>query len=306
MTQCWKTANDPSIAPAPFPPGSARPGGSAGAMNGQDAKADKAGMWGGRFAEATDAFVARFTASVGFDCRLARHDIQGSVAHANMLHAIGILDDDEHRALVGGLASIRAEIENGEFAWDAALEDVHMNIESRLTELVGEAGKKLHTGRSRNDQVATDVRLWLRDRIDEIDARLAALMTALVQLAEDHVDTAMPGFTHLQAAQPVTFAHHLMAWFEMAHRDRDRFRDCRRRVNISPLGSAALAGTTFPIDRAGTAAELGFDAPAANSLDAVSDRDFAIEFCAAASLAAVHLSRWCEELVLWTSPQWDS
>ncbi len=267
-------------------------------------KDDKASMWGGRFTEPTDDFVARFTASVDFDKRLYSYDIQGSIAHANMLHSIGVLDGDERQAIVAGLTAIRAEIDRDAFVWNEMLEDVHMNIEARLTELVGEAGKKLHTGRSRNDQVATDMRLWLRDRIDEIDKRLSALMARLADLAEAHVDTAMPGFTHLQTAQPITFAHHLLAWFEMACRDRDRFRDCRRRVNVSPLGSAALAGTTFPIDRARTAAELGFIAPAANSLDAVSDRDFAIEFCAAASLAAIHFSRWCEELVLWTSPQW--
>ncbi len=261
-------------------------------------------MWGGRFAEPTDAFVARFTASVDVDKRLYHHDIRGSIAHANGLHAAGVLAADEHRAIVEGLEAIEAEIERGEFAWDPALEDVHMNIESRLTELVGEAGKKLHTARSRNDQVATDVRLWLRDAIGDIDRGLLQLMRGIVDLASQHTETVMPGLTHLQTAQPVTFAHHLMAWFEMARRDRGRFRDCLARANVSPLGSAALAGTTFPIDRAAAASELGFDAPAANSLDAVSDRDFAVEFCAAASLTAVHLSRWCEEIVLWMSPQW--
>ena len=261
-------------------------------------------MWGGRFSSPTDAFVARFTASVDVDWRLFDHDIQGSIAHANGLAAAGVLSEADRDAIVEGLNGIHAEIERGEFTWNPALEDVHMNIEARLTELVGEAGKRLHTGRSRNDQVATDVRLWLRDRIDEIDQRLTGLMARLVDQASEHTETVMPGLTHLQAAQPVTFAHHLMAWFEMACRDRERFRDCRKRVNVSPLGSAALAGTTFPIDRLAVAAELGFDSASANSLDAVSDRDFAIEFCAAASLAAVHLSRWCEELVLWTSPQW--
>ena len=264
----------------------------------------KASLWGGRFAEPTDKFVARFTASVDFDARLNHYDIQGSIAHADMLHRIGVLSPEEHRAIVEGLAAIRAEIERGDFVWDEALEDVHMNIEARLTERIGDAGKKLHTGRSRNDQVATDVRLWLRDRIDAIDQSLSALMAGLLDVATEHTETVMPGFTHLQPAQPITFAHHLLAWFEMVHRDRDRFRDCRRRVNVSPLGSAALAGTTFPIDRASTATALGFAAPAANSLDAVSDRDFAMEFCATAGIAAVHLSRWCEELVLWTSPQW--
>ena len=264
----------------------------------------KPSMWGGRFSEPTAEFVARFTASVDVDRRLYRQDIQGSIAHANALAVAGVLSADDCDAIVRGLATIRAEIEAGEFAWDPALEDVHMNIEARLTELVGDAGKRLHTGRSRNDQVATDVRLWLRDRLDEIDERLTDLMTGLVDLASEHTETVMPGLTHLQTAQPITFAHHLMAWFEMASRDRERFRDCHKRVNVSPLGSAALAGTTFPIDRFAVAAELGFDSASANSLDAVSDRDFAIEFCAAASLAAVHLSRWCEELVLWNSPQW--
>ena len=264
----------------------------------------KPSMWGGRFSAPPAEFVARFTASVDVDRRLSHHDIQGSIAHANALKAAGVLGADDCDAIVGGLAAIRTEIERGDFTWDPALEDVHMNIEARLTELIGDAGKRLHTGRSRNDQVATDVRLWLRDRIDVIDGRLTDLMTRLVDLASAHTDTVMPGLTHLQTAQPITFAHHLMAWFEMACRDRERFRDCRKRVNVSPLGSAALAGTTFPIDRLAVARELGFDAASANSLDAVSDRDYAIEFCAAASLAAVHLSRWCEELVLWTSPQW--
>lgn len=264
----------------------------------------KPSMWGGRFSEPTNEFVARFTASVDVDRRLYRHDIQGSIAHANALAAAGVLTDADRDDIVGGLRAIRAEIERGEFVWNPALEDVHMNIEARLTELVGEAGKRLHAGRSRNDQVATDMRLWLRDRIDGIDRRLTDLMTCLVDRAGEHTETVVPGLTHLQTAQPITFGHHLMAWFEMASRDRERFRDCRKRVNVSPLGSAALAGTTFVIDREASAAELGFAAVAANSLDAVSDRDFAIEFCAAASLAAVHLSRWCEELVLWISPQW--
>ena len=261
-------------------------------------------MWGGRFTEPTDAFVARFTSSVDVDKRLYRQDIAGSQAHARMLHAIGVLTATERDAIVAGLTDIRTEIEQGTFAWDPALEDVHMNIESRLVERIGEAGKKLHTGRSRNDQVATDIRLWLRETIDAVDAQLSEVLARLTDLADAHTETVMPGYTHLQSAQPVTFAHHLMAWFEMAHRDRDRFRDCRKRVNVSPLGSAALAGTSFPVDRATTARELDFDAPAANSLDAVSDRDFALEFCAAASITAVHLSRWCEELVAWASPQW--
>ena len=260
--------------------------------------------WGGRFSEPTEAFVARFTASVDFDARLGKHDIRGSIAHANMLRSINVLAEDEHAAVLDGLATIEREIDAGAFRWDPALEDVHMNIEARLTALIGDAGKKLHTARSRNDQVATDVRLWLRDQIDAVDQALTTLAKRLLDLAGAHTTTAMPGFTHLQVAQPITFAHHLLAWFEMALRDRDRFRDCRRRVNVCPLGSAALAGTTFAIDRAKTAAELGFDRAAANALDAVSDRDFAIEFCAAASVAAIHLSRWSEEIVHWLSPQW--
>lgn len=266
---------------------------------------DNRRLWGGRFREPTDSFVTRFTASVDFDSRLYHHDIRGSTAHANMLHRVGVLTDAEHAAVVKGLAAVEGEIERGEFAWDPALEDVHMNIEARLTALVGDAGKKLHTARSRNDQVATDMRLWLRDQIDVVDDELTRLLNRLLDVATAHADTPMPGFTHLQAAQPITFGHHLLAWFEMALRDRERFRDCRRRVNVCPLGSAALAGATFPIDRAMTASELGFAEPATNALDAVSDRDFAIEFCAAASIAAVHLSRWSEELVLWASPQFD-
>ena len=261
-------------------------------------------LWGGRFSEPTDAFVARFTASVNVDARLYHHDLDGSIAHANMLRRIEVLTAKEHSAIVGGLETIRGEIERGELAWNSALEDVHMNIEARLTTLIGEAGKKLHTARSRNDQVATDMRLWLRATSDAVIEAITGVMRTLLDQATAHVETAMPGYTHLQAAQPITFAHHLLAWFEMAQRDRERFQDCRRRANVSPLGSAALAGTTFPIDRWQTAKELGFDRPAANSLDAVSDRDFALEFCAAASITAVHLSRWCEELVLWTSPQW--
>ena len=257
----------------------------------------------GRFSEPTDDFVARFTASVGFDRRLYHHDIDGSVAHARMLAKVGVLSDEERDAVVGGLETIRAEIEAGTFEWSDALEDIHMHIEARLTELVGEAGKKLHTGRSRNDQIATDIRLYLRDESDAIDHLLTQVMSRIVALAERHSADPMPGFTHLQTAQPVTFGHHILAWFEMAHRDRERIRECRARMNISPLGAAALAGTTFPIDRADTAAALGFDGIAANSIDAVSDRDFAIEFCACAAIAATHLSRWCEEMVIWTSQQ---
>ena len=257
----------------------------------------------GRFSEPTDDFVARFTASVGFDRRLYHHDIDGSIAHARMLAKIGVFTEEERDAAIGGLETIRAEIAADAFEWSDALEDIHMHIEARLTELVGEAGKKLHTGRSRNDQIATDIRLYLRDESDAIDHLLSHVMRRIVALAERHSADPMPGFTHLQTAQPVTFGHHLLAWFEMAHRDRERFRECRARMNISPLGAAALAGTTFPIDRNDTAAALGFDGIAANSIDAVSDRDFAIEFCACAAIAATHLSRWCEEMVIWTSQQ---
>ena len=259
--------------------------------------------WAGRFTEATDRFVEEFTASVAFDKRLYRHDIAGSMAHARMLQHVGVLSAAECAAIVKGLQEIQAEIERGDFAWSLALEDVHMNIEARLTERIGVAGKKLHTGRSRNDQVATDVRLYLRDEIDALDQELKCLQTALLDAAEREADTILPGFTHLQVAQPVTFGHHLLAWFEMLARDRERLRDCRRRVNVMPLGAAALAGTSYPIDRAYTAEVLGFDAPAENSLDAVSDRDFAIEFCAAAALIMMHLSRFSEELVLWSSPR---
>ncbi len=255
----------------------------------------------GRFSEPTDDFVARFTASVGFDRRLYPYDIAGSIAHARMLAKIGVLTGDERDAVVGGLETIRGEIESGAFEWSDALEDIHMHIEARLTELVGEAGKKLHTGRSRNDQVATDIRLYLRDECDAVANLLGEVMTRIVDLAERHSADPMPGFTHLQTAQPVTFGHHMLAWFEMACRDRERIRECRARLNVSPLGAAALAGTTFAIDRSETAEALGFDRPAANSLDAVSDRDFAIEFCACAAIVATHLSRWCEEMVIWTS-----
>jgi len=261
--------------------------------------------WAGRFTEPTDAFVEAFTASVQFDQRLAHHDIKGSQAHARMLDHIGVLTQAERDAIVAGLDRIRAEIDRGEFDWSVRLEDVHMNIESRLTQRIGEAGKKLHTGRSRNDQVATDLRLYLRDELDGIALLLRQLQDALIDLAEREADTLMPGFTHLQVAQPVSFGHHLMAWFEMLDRDHDRLRDCRRRVNVMPLGSAALAGTTFPLDREYTARLLGFDRPAANSLDAVSDRDFAIEFTACASLTMMHLSRFSEELILWTSAQFN-
>jgi argininosuccinate lyase len=260
-------------------------------------------MWGGRFSEATDAFVAEFTASVNFDKRLYKHDIQGSIAHATMLHKVGVLNATEHRAIVDGLNAILVEIESGQFEWRVDLEDVHMNIEARLTDRIGIAGKKLHTGRSRNDQVATDIRLYLRDEIDLTRQVLHRLQVGLLDLAEREAATIMAGFTHLQTAQPVTFGHHLLAWFEMLVRDDERLADCRKRVNRLPLGSAALAGTTYPIDRAYTAELLGFDAVCENSLDAVSDRDFAIEFCAAASIAMMHLSRMSEELILWNSQQ---
>ncbi len=260
-------------------------------------------LWGGRFTEATDAFVERFTASIGFDQRLARHDIAGSRAHATMLAEQGVLTAEERDAILAGLGEIEAAIEAGSFPWSVELEDVHMNIEARLTERIGAAGKKLHTGRSRNDQVATDIRLWLRDAIDALDAELVRLCEGLLAQAEANADTIMPGFTHLQTAQPVTLGHHFLAWFEMLLRDRSRLQDCRKRLNASPLGAAALAGTTFPINRARTAALLGFDRVAENSLDAVSDRDFALEFSAWASITMVHLSRFSEELILWASAQ---
>ena len=262
-------------------------------------------LWGGRFSESTDAFVQAFTASVGFDRRMYRQDIQGSQAHATMLAEAGVLTGEERDAIIQGLDEIRAEIEAGEFEWSVALEDVHMNIEARLTDKIGITGKKLHTGRSRNDQVATDIRLWLRDEIDLIDGEMERLMTGLLDQAEREAATIMPGFTHLQTAQPVTFGHHLLAWFEMLKRDRERLADCRKRVNRMPLGAAALAGTTYPILRERTRELLGFDEVCENSLDAVSDRDFAIEFCALAALCVTHLSRISEELVLWTSAQFN-
>lgn len=261
--------------------------------------------WAGRFSEATDEFVERFTASVGFDQRLYHHDIAGSIAHATMLASVGVLSDEEKTAIIDGLESIRADIEAGRFQWSVSLEDVHMNIEAELTKRIGITGKKLHTGRSRNDQVATDIRLYLRDEIDAIAMELARLQRGLVELAEQEAATIMPGFTHLQTAQPVTFGHHLLAWYEMLERDHSRLMDCRKRLNQCPLGAAALAGTTYPIDREQTSAQLGFTAPTANSLDSVSDRDFAIEFTAFAALLMTHLSRASEELVLWTSAQFN-
>jgi argininosuccinate lyase len=259
--------------------------------------------WAGRFNEPTDAFVEAFTASVDFDRRLYRHDIAGSIAHASMLARQGILSEEERAAIVDGLERIRQRIDRGEFQWSVGLEDVHMNVEAALTAAIGEPGKKLHTGRSRNDQVATDIRLWLREEIGTVRAEIRRLQDALLAVAEREADTVMPGFTHLQTAQPVTFGHHMMAWFEMLERDAGRMTDCAGRLNVMPLGAAALAGTSYPIDRAFTAELLGFDRPAENSLDAVSDRDFAIEFAAAASLAMLHLSRMSEELVIWSSAQ---
>lgn len=262
-------------------------------------------QWGGRFSEPTDAFVARFTASVEFDQRMYLQDIRGSVAHAKMLTRAGVLTEDERDDIIRGLGEIRIEIERGEFEWSIALEDVHMNIEAALTKKIGITGKKLHTGRSRNDQVATDIRLYLRDEIDLILLEITRLQQGLLGVAEREADTIMPGFTHLQTAQPVTFGHHLMAWFEMLSRDFTRFEDCRERMNVMPLGAAALAGTTYPIQRDYTSELLEFSAPSENSLDAVSDRDFAIEFCSASSILLMHMTRMSEELVLWTSAQFN-
>ncbi len=261
--------------------------------------------WGGRFNEPVDAFVARFTASVNFDQRLAHQDIQGSLAHAKMLAAAGVLDSKELDLITSGLQEIGQQIKAGDFIWSVELEDVHMNIEAALTDRIGIVGKKLHTGRSRNDQVATDIRLWLRDKIDAIQPLLTHLQQGMVELAVAEADSIMPGFTHLQTAQPVTFGHHLLAWNEMLERDYGRLLDCRKRLNQSPLGAAALAGTTYPINREFTAAELRFDKPTENSLDSVSDRDFAIEFCAFSNMLMTHMSRMSEELVLWTSAQFQ-
>ena len=259
--------------------------------------------WSGRFKEAVDDTVKRYTASVSFDRRLAEFDVQASLAHARMLFKVGVLSNQDLKDIERGMAQILSEIHAARFPWSVDLEDVHLNIEKRLTDLVGEAGRRLHTGRSRNDQVATDVRLWLRAALDEIDLLARSLQTKLVDLAEQHAETVMPGFTHLQVAQPVSFGHHLMAYYEMLKRDRSRLADCRRRANQLPLGAAALAGTTFPIDREMVARELGFEGVCLNSLDAVSDRDFAIEFAAAAALLMTHLSRLSEELILWMSPR---
>jgi len=266
---------------------------------------DQNKLWGGRFSEATDAFVQRFTASVDFDRRLFQQDINGSLAHAKMLAKAGILSADEETQILDGLEAIRQDILDDNFEWSIELEDVHMNIESALTARIGDIGKKLHTGRSRNDQVATDIRLFVRDEIDQIAELITKLQSALCGVAEKEAATIMPGFTHLQTAQPVSFGHHMMAWYEMLGRDYSRLLDCRKRVNLSPLGAAALAGTTYPIDRNFTAQQLGFDAPTRNSLDSVSDRDFAIELASFASLLMTHLSRFSEELVLWTSAQFN-
>jgi argininosuccinate lyase len=268
-----------------------------------DQFARKSQAWSARFSEPVSELVKRYTASVGFDRRLAFVDIRGSLAHAEMLNSVGILADDDLSAIRVGMDTIRNEIERGEFNWSLDLEDVHLNIERRLTDLIGDAGKRLHTARSRNDQVATDIRLWLRDIVDEIRLALAALQRALLSTASEHAATIMPGFTHLQVAQPVTFGHHLLAYVEMFSRDDERMADCRKRINRLPLGAAALAGTSYPIDRERVARSLGFDAICGNSLDAVSDRDFAIEFCAAAALVMTHLSRLSEELILWMSPR---
>jgi argininosuccinate lyase len=259
--------------------------------------------WSGRFAEPATELVQRFTASVSFDRRLAEFDIEASIAHSRMLHAVGIIGNTDLAAIERGLAHIRSEIRAGAFPWSEAHEDVHFNIERRLIELAGEPGKRLHTARSRNDQVATDLRLYLRAAIDQVLALIKNLQRALLDLADEHAETVMPGYTHLQVAQPVSLGHHLLAYFEMLARDAQRFADCRKRVNRLPLGAAALAGTSFPIDRQMVAKELGFDGVCENSIDAVSDRDFAIEFAACAALAMMHLSRFCEELILWANPR---
>ncbi|WP_323768662.1 argininosuccinate lyase [Marinovum sp.] len=260
-------------------------------------------MWGGRFAAGPDAIMEAINASIGFDQRMAAQDIEGSRAHAAMLAAQGIIDGKDAEAIREGLLTILSEIEAGKFAFSTALEDIHMNVEARLKEVIGEPAGRLHTGRSRNDQVATDFKLWTRDQLDAVDQALGALIRALLAQAEAGADWVMPGFTHLQVAQPVTWGHHMMAYVEMFARDRSRIRDARARMNECPLGAAALAGTSFPIDRHATAEALGFDRPAANSLDAVSDRDFALEFLSSASICAMHLSRLAEELVIWSSAQ---
>ena len=258
-------------------------------------------LWAGRFTEPTDALVERFTESVSFDRRIAKQDIRGSIAHATMLAEVGVLSESDRDAIVEGLEGIHADIEAGAFEWRTSLEDVHMNVESALTDRIGDAGKRLHTGRSRNDQVATGVRLLVREALDDVVAAVRTLQCAILAIAEREADTVLPGFTHLQPAQPITFGHHMLAWFEMLARDAERFTECRARVNRMPLGAAALAGTPYPIDRALTARLLGFEGLCENSLDAVSDRDFAIEFVSGCALSMMHLSRMSEELVLWVS-----
>ncbi|WP_372616700.1 argininosuccinate lyase [Falsiroseomonas sp.] len=259
-------------------------------------------LWGGRYAEGPGAIMREINASIGFDRKMWRQDIRGSLAHAAMLAHVGIISAEDEAAIRRGLEEIGQEINSGNFAFSEALEDIHMNIEARLTERIGEAGKRLHTGRSRNDQVALDVRLWVRDAIDGLDAQVADVMRALVERAAEHAGTVMPGFTHLQPAQPTTFGHHLLAYVEMLSRDRGRLADCRRRLNECPLGAAALCGTGFPIDRHMTAQSLGFDSPTRNSLDSVASRDFAAEFLFACAMCATHLSRFAEEIVIWTNP----
>ena len=258
-------------------------------------------LWAGRFTEPTDALVERFTESVSVDHRIAKHDIRGSIAHATMLAAVGVLSEADRDAIVSGLEAILADVEAGAFEWRTSLEDVHMNVESALTDRIGDAGKRLHTGRSRNDQAATGVRLFVREALDDVAGAVRALQGVILAIAEREADTVLPGFTHLQPAQPVTFGHHMLAWFEMLERDAERFAECRRRVNRMPLGAAALAGTPYPIDRAMTAGLLGFDGLCENSIDAVSDRDFAIELASGCALTMMHLSRMSEELVLWVS-----
>jgi argininosuccinate lyase len=261
-------------------------------------------QWGGRFAAGPSVVMQEINASISFDQKLWRQDIRGSQAHAAMLAKVGVITPQDERAIHDGLAAIAHEIETGRFPFDAALEDIHMNIEARLTDRIGEAGRRLHTARSRNDQVATDFRLWVRDAIDGLTGQVTDLMRALADRAATYAADPMPGFTHLQTAQPVTFGHHLLAYVEMLDRDRGRLADCRRRLNECPLGSAALAGTSFPIERHATAKALGFDRPTANSLDAVSDRDFALEFLSAVAISAMHLSRFAEEIVVWCSAPW--
>ena len=258
-------------------------------------------LWAGRFTEPTDALVERFTESVSVDHRIAKHDIRGSIAHATMLAAVGVLSEADRDAIVSGLEAILADVEAGAFEWRTSLEDVHMNVESALTDRIGDAGKRLHTGRSRNDQAATGVRLFVREALDDVAGAVRALQGVILAIAEREADTVLPGFTHLQPAQPITFGHHMLAWFEMLERDAERFAECRRRVNRMPLGAAALAGTPYPIDRAMTAGLLGFDGLCENSIDAVSDRDFAIELASGCALTMMHLSRMSEELVLWVS-----